>query len=140
MSLRKSTRKLQLNSSVKRSWDSKRALMRPLLLGGTMEETEISVDFLMTCALHPGTWFAWVPETIIDKVPLNTKVSISCTPDGVWIIADKEHNLLFSTEPTTIIKTDESVKGVNVLKLLFAALAKDTANEPPDDPPPQKVA
>ncbi len=100
-----------------------------------MEETEISVEFLMACALHPNTWFAWVPEEIISKIPLNQKVTISCTPDKVWIVADENQNIILSTEPTKILKTNESTD-LNVFKLLFAKLTEDKPND--SDPP--KVA
>ena len=110
-----------------------------------MEETEISTDFLMACALHPDTWFRWVPEEIVERVPklienlpLDKRVSISCMPNGIWVIADSEHNVLFSTSPVKILKDEKPAERLNIFKMLFAAISKSEPD--PQEPPPKKTA
>ena len=101
-----------------------------------MEETIMSVDFLMACALHPDTWFAWVPEDIIAHVPLDVRVSVSCTPDKVWISADQAHAVLWSSAPVSI-ELDRSISNemtkAILQKCLYASLTPNT----PEDPDPQ---
>lgn len=89
-----------------------------------MEETEVSIEFIKACALHPDTWSRWTPDEIIEKVPqdlpFDQKVMISALPNGVWVILDTHDNILFSSAPIKIIMEDE--KSANRTDILTALL------------------
>lgn len=108
-----------------------------------MEEiNEVSTDYLMACALHPTTWNSWVPAEILEAclvaIPATMAFSISCLPDGLWIVADKEYNLLLSTEQVQIVHSEPPVPVIANNSTFFSVLAdaiKGTDPEPPKTPP-----
>jgi hypothetical protein len=111
------------------------------------EINEVSTDYLMACALHPTTWSSWVPAEILEAclaaIPATVAFSISCLPDGLWIVADKEYNLLLSTERVQIIRSEPPAPVAANNSTFFSALAEAITGpkkEPPKDPPPKRVA
>jgi hypothetical protein len=82
--------------------------------------TEITPYVLMCCALHPDTWNSWIPQEVLDKIPFDTRISISCTPNSIWIIANDKHEVLWSSEPVTII--DDNIDVKNMLAMLYATV------------------
>lgn len=118
-----------------------RALTGPLVL----EVMMITVDELMARAIHPNAWFFWIPEDIVEKIPHDQKVSVSCV-EGNWVIADTSYKVVYSDLPIEIIApTPEEVKLLDVLKL-FAKVLPAIGNNPfpktleDPEPPAPRVA
>lgn len=107
------------------------------------EITEITPEFLMACAIHPTCWQTWVLEELLDAIVTNieptTPFSISCTPDGVWIVANKQYEVLLCTAPVVILpsetKPNEETAANN--STFFKALSECLT---PDEPPPKRYA
>lgn len=106
------------------------------------EITEVTPEFLMACALHPSCWPTWVIQDLLDAVVTNidpsTPFSISCTPNGVWIVANKQYEVLLCTGPVVILpsetKPPEELAANN--STFFKALVECLT----PDPPPKRVA
>ena len=112
-----------------------RALTGPLVL----EVMMITVNELMDRAIHPNTWFSWIPEDIVERIPHDQKVSVS-NVEGNWVIADTSYKVIYSDLPIEIVApTPEEVKLLDVLKLfakVLPAIANNPTTETLEDPEP----
>lgn len=101
-----------------------------------MEPLQITVDWLDQCALHPDTWLSWAAP-VIEHLPFDTRVSISCVPGDtwldfdqkeVWVVRDITNTILWSSYPVEIVPDE----GQTVVKNIFAMIQKVSDN--PDPP------
>lgn len=96
--------------------------------------TTIRLDDLLASAIHPMAWQAWISEEILLKAGFGEKRMIS-NHNGLWIITDTDHKIIWSSEPVEIeeVTIVEEVKAQSVLNL-FAMLGvnKDFEEDPTD--------
>lgn len=95
---------------------------------------EYDLEFILACALVNDTWLSWIPKEVLEKVPDGIAVSISCTPDGTWIILNKQFEIVWSSKEMDI--SPFNAEEFEYRKEIYAKLTKEIV--PP--PTPKRVA
>lgn len=99
-----------------------------------------TLDDLLVRLIHPDAWMAWVPQSILEALPLNTRLGIG-TLEDTWYAISPAGEILWSSAP---IAFQNEVKDP-IITEVFAMLEKADipeevvhfASGPSDDTPPR---
>lgn len=86
---------------------------------------KLSIDDVLSSALHPSCWLSWIPQDILERLPYNVRVMIS-NINGLWIITDEGVGVIWSSEFVEIEKAisySGSARAAELIKKMMASVS-----------------